>query len=212
MEQTGRVVEQIEAGVEQGRAGLLGHRAGVVRFGDATQRPEHVEDRLIRNHRAVRSALAFELEDRLPGESLAKFRDEPRFADSGFAADPDDLAVPANRGLEPAPQELDLPAAADERRGLSAAAGSRPLAAGQHEGAPGRELATTQLDEVEASLEKWRGRVAHQDGVRPAALDQRVERAHDRLLPIEVELGDAGALTDEDLGGVDGDLDGGPGR
>src|SRR4029434_10368674 len=58
-------------------------------------------------------------------------------------------------------------------------------------------------------LEKWRGRAADQDGVRLPALDQRVERAEDRLLPIEVELEDSGALTDEDLSSVDGDLDGG---
>jgi hypothetical protein len=180
------VVEQVEAGVEQGGAGLLGHRPGAVRFGDPAKRPEHIKDRLIRNHCAVRPALSFELQDRLPSESFAKFRDEPRFSNSRFAADPDDLAVPANRGLEPAPQELDLAAPADERGGLSGAAGSRPLAAGQHEGAPGGERVTAELDEVEAPLEKWGGRVAHQDGVRPRALEQRVERAEDRLFPIEV--------------------------
>src|SRR5262249_21596689 len=171
---------------EQGGAGLLGHRSGAVRLGDPAKRPEHIEDRLIRNHGAVRPALSFQLQDRLPSESFAKFRDEPRFSNSRFAADPDDLAVPANRGLEPAPQELDLAAPADECRGLSGAAGARPLAAGQHEGTPGRERVTAELDEVEASLEKWGGRVAHQNGVRPRAIEQRVERAEDRLLPIEV--------------------------
>src|SRR5262249_4709731 len=110
----------------------------------------------------------------------------PRLPDSRFAADPDDLSVPASRGLEPAPQELDLSAAADERRGLSGAAGCCPLASGPPEVAPGPGLVTPGLDQVAASVGQSRGRGAHQDGVRAPTLDQRVERAENRLLPIEI--------------------------
>ena len=103
-----------------------------------------------------------------------------------------------------------IAAATDDGRRVLRAAGSCLLPTGQHEGAPGRQLCAAELDQLEASLEKWRGRVAHEDGVGPAALDQPVERAEDRLLPLEVELGSAGALTDENLSGVDGHLDARP--
>jgi len=56
------------------------------------------------------------MQDRLTGEALAEFEDQARFANAGLAADPDDLALAAARGLETAPQQFDLTMAADERR------------------------------------------------------------------------------------------------
>ena len=207
VEEVRRMLEQVEAGLEQGPPSLLRHRRRAIGLGDPAEGLQHVENGEIGNRGAVRTALPFDVQHRLTGEALAEFEDQTRLADAGLTADPHDLALAADRGLEAAPQQLDLAMATDERRRAPCAAESGPLAARQDERAATRELLAVVLDELESSLEERGGGVADQDGVGYGALDQCVECAECHLLSLQVQLGGAVALTDEDLSGVDGNLD-----
>src|SRR5438128_1708962 len=85
--------------------------------------------------------------------------------------------------------------------------GPLPTRESEHAASPG--LRAGEFAELKCTFQERCRDVADHDAVRLGALDQRFEDRHRRLLGLDVELGRAIALADEELTDVDRDLDGG---
>src|SRR5207247_4280174 len=135
---------------------------------------QHVEDRKVRNRRAVGPTLPFHVRDGGAGDAVAELAQQARLADAGLAADSDDLALAANRRLEARLQQIDLAMAAHEGRGAVAdSAPHGPAAYERERAALSRRVG--KLVELEAALEERRRGLADHDAVGLGAGDQRVE-------------------------------------
>jgi hypothetical protein len=94
IEQQRAVGIRIATELAQPGANLLRNRGRRVVVDDLAKAAQQVEHQQIGDRGAIGDAPAFVPVDRPPGERAVKFGDQPRFADAGFADDPDRLPVP----------------------------------------------------------------------------------------------------------------------
>src|SRR5207245_1881472 len=152
-------------------------------------------------------ALRLEAVDVPSRQRLAELVDQPRLADAGLAAEPDDLALTADRRRQAALEQLELVLAADEGDHPGPGPEARPLAADQQLGrrAAGRTSAGRQ---AEPAREQRRRHRAHRDAVERRPLDQLVEQRPQVPALVHVELDAAAGEADQRRRGVHPELDG----
>src|SRR4029077_11345018 len=93
MEKNGPILLRVDPDPHQTRTDLLGDCFSAVVLDDAAIAPQDVEDKQVRNGRAVGEAAAFHPGRSLRSELPAEFREEPRFPDARLADDANPLPV-----------------------------------------------------------------------------------------------------------------------
>src|SRR5215471_15396066 len=151
---------------------------------DPAARLEGLQHRQVWSGRAVGEALRLDVTDVFADQTLVELVQQTGLADTGLARDPDDLTMAPHCRLEPAPEDLDLPVAADERRPVPAEPGRRATGEGEH----AADRAAVDVEELETALEKARGDFADEDRSGITPLDE-CRQYLDHFLPgPDVEL------------------------
>ncbi len=195
---------RIHPGLAQRDAHALAHRRRRVRIRDRARGPEDAEHRQVRRRRAVRHAPGRQTGHRLSGDALAELVEEARLADARLTAEPHDVALAADGGLEPAPEQLDLAVTPHERRDVAGHAEAAALASRERKEAP--ERAPDEVEQLEVALEERRRGLADEDRSRLAAVGELLEHAERLLLRLQIQLRGAAARPDEELGEMNPDL------
>src|SRR6267142_1234733 len=178
MEKNGPILLWVDPDLGQTRTDLLGDCFSAVVLDDAAIAPQDVEDKQVRNGRAVGEAAAFQPGRSLSSELPTEFREEPRFADTRLADDAYRLPVTVLDLPQKVVQDRKIALAIDKsrraRHGRRAQCGARVR---DLEQAKGQDLIGFALEDKgsdrlgpDIALRQTVGRFAQQDGPRLGCL------------------------------------------
>jgi hypothetical protein len=116
MEKNGPTLLRVDPDLSQTRTDLLGDCFSAVVLDDAAIAPQDVEDKQVRNGRAIGEAAAFQPGRSLRSELPTEFCEEPRFPDTRLADDADRLPVTVLDLTQKVVQDRQIAVTIDESR------------------------------------------------------------------------------------------------